>query len=391
MSRSKTLKDVAFYVGGRINNSVLTDSTYIGVDNMLPNRAGIKASDYTPKEGTSIFFKKGDILIGNIRPYFKKIWLATFNGGCSQDVLCIRPKEGVSSEFLYALLSQDSFFNYDMAGAKGSKMPRGDKKHIMAYPIKEIEKPVCVGNFIININQKIIINNAINAELEAMAKTIYDYWFLQFEFPDENGKPYKSSGGKMVYNEELKREIPEGWEIHTIGELLSFDKGKIPAALSDSQETATQAPYLTIAVVNGEEPQYCERHNMPLCNGATVMVMDGAASGDVYVGNVGVLGSTFAMLTSKRSDISDAMIYNILRANQKVYKRANTGSTVPHANRQFIESMKVALPPNMNLQSQTFDKIQKVINRNKKENQELASLRDFLLPLLMNGQVGFKD
>lgn len=242
-----------------------------------------------------------------------------------------------------------------------------------------------------NIDKKIENNNKINAELESLAKTIYDYWFLQFEFPNEEGKPYKSSGGKMVWNEELKREIPEGWEVFTYNNLFKFDKGKIPDELSDVRDGKLNNPYITIDVANGSLAQYCSSEKMIYCNGETIMVMDGAASGDVYIGNIGVLGSTFAMLSPVNVQISNSFIYWILKSNSEIYKKANTGSTVPHANRKYIESMKIALPKDIKKLTKIFDDLQQKINHNRKENRELASLRDFLLPMLMNGQVGFKE
>lgn len=254
-----------------------------------------------------------------------------------------------------------------------------------------IEEQAKISNVLQLIDDKIEINNKINAELESMAKTIYDYWFLQFEFPNEEGKPYKSSGGKMVWNEELKREIPEGWEVLELKEIFSFEKGKIPNELSDVKSEVCNREYITIDVANGGIPQYCESEKMVSCNGETIMVMDGAASGDVYVGNKGILGSTFAKLAPVKSNISNNFIYWILKSNSENYKKANTGSTVPHANRKYIEAMKIALPNNIHIFSDVFDNIQNKINHNKKENQELASLREFLLPMLMNGQVGFKD
>lgn len=239
------------------------------------------------------------------------------------------------------------------------------------------------------IDSKIEINIQIMAELESMAKTIYDYWFLQFEFPNEDGKPYKSSGGEMVWNEELKREIPEGWECVQLGEIFSFVKGKIPESLSDIQEEGLH-PYITIDVANNEKAEFCSGENMIYCNGEVIMVMDGAASGDVYIGNKGILGSTFAMMKKKRNDISDALIYLILKRQSVIYKKANTGSTVPHANRRFIENIKIPISRDMINLSRVFDETCEKIIQNRRENQELISLRDFLLPLLMNGQVGFK-
>ena len=257
--------------------------------------------------------------------------------------------------------------------------------------LPNLEKQKKVGNLLKSLDNKIELNNKINIELEAMAKTIYDYWFLQFEFPNEEGKPYKSSGGKMVWNEELKREIPEGWEVKKLKELFQFIKGKTAKSLVHNQINKDFKPYITIDVANGEIPKYCNDENMIICNGETIMVMDGAASGDIYVGIRGILGSTFAMLLPIDNSISSILIYHILQKYKDIYKKVNTGSTVPHANKDFIGNINVALPKDLSFFNSTFTSISKKIILNKKENRELTSLRDFLLPLLMNGQVGFKD
>ena len=124
-----------------------------------------------------------------------------------------------------------------MKGSKGTKMPRGDKSQIMDFviPNLEIDEQIKIGKLLKSIDQKIQINNQINQELEAMAKTIYDYWFVQFDFPDQNGKPYKSSGGKMVYHPELKREIPEGWGVEKLDDLGTIVGGSTPTkSISDN-------------------------------------------------------------------------------------------------------------------------------------------------------------
>jgi len=123
------------YVSDKVESSELNIENYVGTDNMIADMGGIELTTSIPKSGTSTKFSIGDILISNIRPYFKKIWLSDRVGGCSSDVLCIRTKKIVSREFVFATLARDDFFNYDVAGSKGSKMPRGDKKHIMEYPI----------------------------------------------------------------------------------------------------------------------------------------------------------------------------------------------------------------------------------------------------------------
>ena len=248
-----------------------------------------------------------------------------------------------------------------------------------------------VSSLLSNIDLKIENNNKIISTLESLAKTIYDYWFLQFEFPNEDGKPYKSSGGKMVWNDELKREIPEGWDAIKFGVIANFVKGKIPSfELSDEKDEINSTPYVTIDVANDAKPMYCNPEKLISLNGETIMVMDGAASGDVYIGNYGILGSTFSKISSNRKDISDALIYMLLNSYNVVYKKANTGSTVPHANTNFIKQMTIAIPKNCSNVSEQFTKLFKKIENCRKENRELASLRDFLLPMLMNGQVTFK-
>lgn len=143
-----SLYEVAQYSKDRILASELTDENYVGVDNLLPNKQGKIKSEHTPIEGKFTGFVKGDILVGNIRPYLKKIWFSDCVGGTNGDVLTIRviDKERVLPRFLYFALSTESFFNYDMNNAKGAKMPRGDKKAVMNYqfylPSLEIQEKV---------------------------------------------------------------------------------------------------------------------------------------------------------------------------------------------------------------------------------------------------------
>lgn len=131
----KRLCNISEYASDKVNNAFLNEENYVGTDNLLPNMKGKRPSEFVHQEGYSTAYKEGDVLIGNIRPYFQKIWLADNSGGCSADVLNIRGKQGVLPEFLYATLAREDFFRYDTRGAKGSKMPRGDKDYIMQYPV----------------------------------------------------------------------------------------------------------------------------------------------------------------------------------------------------------------------------------------------------------------
>lgn len=144
------LCDISQYSKDRIDAKELNSNTYVGVDNLLPNKSGKTISNYVPTHGTCIKYNEGDILIGNIRPYLKKIWLATNTGGTNGDVLVIQlTDKRVISKYLYYLLSSDDFFVYDMKHSKGVKMPRGNKDSIMHYTIplpniKEQERIVSI-------------------------------------------------------------------------------------------------------------------------------------------------------------------------------------------------------------------------------------------------------
>lgn len=135
---NKVLADVCEFVSGRIDIDELTFGNYISTENMLPNKEGITSARKLPTVKTTQKFETGDILVSNIRPYFKKIWMADKIGGCSNDVLVFRVKSGYSPKFLYYVLSDDKFFEYSTASAKGTKMPRGDKTAIMQYEVPDL-------------------------------------------------------------------------------------------------------------------------------------------------------------------------------------------------------------------------------------------------------------
>ena len=221
------LSSIAYYVTDKISSNDISLSEYVTTDCILQNKKGREvASNLPPQPCCLTRYQRGDILIANIRPYLKKVWFADIDGGASSDVLVFRAKEGHSPSFLYAVLLQDSFFDYVMQGAKGSKMPRGDKEQILRYEMPTLScSEESIGTFFLNLDQKIRLNEQINQNLEAMAKQLYDYWFVQFDFPNEEGKPYKSSGGKMVWNEKLKREIPDGWNCGNLFEIAVFTNG----------------------------------------------------------------------------------------------------------------------------------------------------------------------
>ena len=227
------------YSKKRINMEDITVDNFVTTDNLLQNKQGItKAVGLPPQSGFMPEFERENILVGNIRPYLKKIWFANIDGGCSADVLVFEVNKGYYPKFIFYSLFRDDFFEHMMKGSKGTKMPRGDKSQILDFliPNFDFSTQQKIASVLSSIDAKIELNNRINAALEAMAKTVYDYWFVQFDFPNGEGKPYRTEGGKMVWSDELKREIPEGWEVKSLSEITIVSNDSVNPFDSPNKE-----------------------------------------------------------------------------------------------------------------------------------------------------------
>lgn len=163
------LSNICEYTKDKIDIAVLDRDSYISTENMLPNKSGITIASSFPAASQAQAFFAGDVLVSNIRPYFKKIWFAKFDGGCSNDVLVLRAKKGVSKRFLYYILADDQFFAYSTATSKGTKMPRGDKTAIMKYEVPRLtyEEQEKISAILSVLDDKIELNNKINNNLAA--------------------------------------------------------------------------------------------------------------------------------------------------------------------------------------------------------------------------------
>ena len=161
------LSDICEYVKDKVNVAILDEETYISTENMMPNKGGITSASSLPTIAQTQAFFVGDVLVSNIRPYFKKIWFAEFDGGCSNDVLVFRARGGVSKRFLYYVLADDIFFFYSMATSKGTKMPRGDKAAIMRYEVPKLtyQEQEKIAGILEVLDRKIQLNAEINDNL----------------------------------------------------------------------------------------------------------------------------------------------------------------------------------------------------------------------------------
>ncbi|HHT7750724.1 TPA: restriction endonuclease subunit S [Streptococcus suis] len=259
-------------------------------------------------------------------------------------------------------------------------------------------------NLLSTIDKKILINNQINEELEAMAKTLYDYWFVQFDFPDENGKPYKSSGGKMVYNDQLKREIPEGWGVKQLGEIcefrngINYEKSETGDTLSKIVNVRNISNSSTFVTTHDLDSITLDRRRIEsyLVTDRTILITSSGIPGatrivsDIPVNTIYsgfIIGATVANLNLFYYVFYHLKNIEMLMSNQ------SAGTIMKNISQTTLSEIRIVIP-NKEIQKVFSNEVRSlldVIENNLKQNQELTQLRDWLLPMLMNGQVKVEE
>ena len=318
-------------------------------------------------------------------------------------------KELVDNNYLYYLLRL-KIKEIEALGS-GTTFKEVSKTSLENYEIDihDIAEQQKISNILNAIDDKIALNNKINQELEQMAKTLYDYWFVQFDFPDEKGRPYKSANGKMVYNEVLKREIPEGWEVGTLRDIckiirgVSYDKKVISDMYLKGFTPIFRANNIDNGHINYDSLVYVPND---LINSSQII-----RKNDVIMtmssGSLNHLGKTYKSKTNMNcsygafcSKITPTDNYRHYlssflssRSFQIYIKNMCLGTNINNLNNDHIYSAPICIPNTSLLDSfnSIADTIFSEIGKNEQENIELVQVRDFLLPLLMNGQVSVQN
>lgn len=245
-----------------------------------------------------------------------------------------------------------------------------------------------------SIIDKISLNNRINSELETMAKTIYNYWFVQLDFPDEEGKPYKTSGGEMEYNDKLKMEIPVDWTDGKLSEVANITMGQSPDGDSYNEDGEGMVFFQGSTDFNFRFPLVRMFTTAPsrIAQEADVLLSVRAPVGTLNVANEKCcIGRGLAALNSK-FESNSFVLYLMFYFKAMFDVQNRTGTTFGSIDKDTLYDLKFAKPP-IELQKQfqsIVGKYDKMILTRTRETQELITLRDFLLPLLMNGQVKLK-
>ena len=348
------------------------------------------------KNSNTKLLKKGDIIIsarGTVGALAQIGIPMCFNQSC----FGLRGKKGiVETDFLYYALK-----NYVHNIKKRSQGSVFDTINLNSFDLMEIEIPKelstqqKIASVLSALDSKIELNNRINAELEAMAKTLYDYWFVQFDFPDKNWKPYKTSGGKMVWNEELKREIPdlEGWSVGTLLDIANYANG-----LPCQKFRPTGNDYLRVIKIREMNEGFTSnselvRPNIPekaiIENGDVLFSWSASLEVKIWTGGKGALNQHIFKVSS--GDYPKSFYYYQLLNYLQHFKMMaeNRKTTMGHITQEHLQQSRIAIPP-----KELTKELEKIIApifsnkiNNEIENQKLTELRDWLLPMLMNGQV----
>lgn len=385
------LKNFCEFSDRKIEISKIARNTYISTENMISDKAGICVAPDLPNAVCVSAFQKNDVLISNIRPYFKKIWHAKFDGGCSNDVLVFRAKENADSKFLYYVLSDDKFFDYATATAKGTKMPRGDKVAIMKYSVPNFDITIQkrIAGILGALDDRIDVLRRENVVLEQMAQAVFQSWFVDFDIVRAKtaGTPESEVCEKYHISPELYAlfpsaltpdDLPLGWEKKKLGDFLILSYGK---ALKENDRVSGSVP------VYGSSGQI-GTHNESLVKAPGIVV-----------GRKGTVGSviwcdydfypidTVFYVQFLKEGACWYFAYFLL----KILKLQNLAgdSAVPGLNRDAAYAQTFVCPRTELLSS--FEEVADVlfckIKNNAEQIRTLSATRDALLPKLMNGEI----
>lgn len=330
--------------------SITTEDLYVSTESMGPNRGGVSRAASVPSEGKVSCFRKGDTLVSNIRPYFKKIWKADLDGYCSNDVLVFQPGQRCSADYLYWLLCDDAFFDYVMATSKGTKMPRGDKSAIMGYAIPSNSEMAQrnITSILNPIQAKIEMNAKLNGYLEELC----DALFLDF----------------------LER-ADSSWHEGTLEELAEVKYGKDHKKLADG-------PYPVYG--SGGFMRSAEKS---LFSGESVLIpRKGSLNNVMYVNGAFWTVDTM-FFTVPRIPGAAKFLYQYVKRLDLA--SMNSGSAVPSMTISILNALSLPIPPRDSLLSfnAKLQSMYDAVRANNLENRRLESLRDSLLPKLMAGEI----
>lgn len=365
------LSDICSFVKEKVDVSSLTKANYISTENMIPNKGGICEVAGMPTTAQTQSYKHKDVLVSNIRPYFKKIWKAKYDGGCSNDVLVFRANEGVSEEFLYYVLADDSFFNYAMGTSKGTKMPRGDKIAIMQYEVPPVNLSTQrkIASLLQSLDKQIEQNNRINENLEEQAQAIYQSMFI--DNPSSE------------------------WQEGTLSDIADITMGQSPSGSSYNEDGNGTVFFQGRAEFGFRFPTIrlftTEPKRMAYTNDTLMSVR--APVGDLNVAHIDCcIGRGLAAIHSKKNHQSFAH-YTMAALREQLDVFNGEGTVFGSINRNALNGMNILIPSTDSIDAfeEVVAPMDQAIRNNHDEICRLEQIRDSLLPKLISGELDVSE
>ena len=373
------LSDICSYRKEKIAVAELDRENYISTENMLPGKNGVTTATSLPTTIQTQKYAKGDILVSNIRPYFKKIWFADKDGGCSNDVLVFKTKDGTDPRYLYYVLANDTFFEYSMATAKGTKMPRGDKKALMEYevPDYDLNEQNKIADVLSPIDDKIRLNNKINKNLEEQLMALFSHSFAE-DIAAASTDTCPALGDLVVIIDNRGKTPPLTIE--------TFDYPIIDVGALKGTGRIIDFNNCT-KFVNQSTYKSWFRSGHPKPWDILISTVGSLAEMKIFLGSKGCVAQNVVAL--RATSISPLYLYQYLRLIRSDLVAYNIGSVQPSIKVTHIVKHPIFVPERSRLEA--FEKIAKVLTNqlydNYNENELLKKLRDALLPRLMSGEI----
>lgn len=324
---------------------------------------------------------KNILIIGRVGAYCGSIHYHKEKCWVSDNAIAGEVKSDYSIDYLYYLMKSLNL-NDRQVGSSQPLLTQGVLNNISVKIYESSQTQQSIAAVLSALDKKIALNKQINARLEEMAKTLYDYWFVQFDFPDANGKPYKSSGGEMVFDETLKREIPKGWKPFKLSELVTLSTGKEDANFATEQGIY---PFFTCS----EKILKCDVYSFD--TQAILLAGNGTFSVKRFTGRFNAYQRTYVL--EPKSKNLYPIVYFVIIDNVIKFTSGSRGSIIKFITRGDIENIDIVLPND--IENISFSEVLHTYLLQaellEKQNHRLTQLRDFLLPMLMNGQVSVAE
>lgn len=345
------------------------------------------------------------LIIGRVGAYCGSIYYHKEKCWVSDNAIAGEVKSDYSIDYLYYLMKSLNL-NDRQVGSSQPLLTQGVLNNISVKIYESSQAQQSIAAVLSALDKKIALNKQINARLEEMAKTLYDYWFVQFDFPDANGKPYKSSGGEMVFDETLKREIPKGWEVKSLGNLAEIVGGSTPStADSDnfcSNGTAWITPYDLSKnqdnkfISHGEidvSEKGIKNASLKKYPTGTVLMSSRAPIGYMAIARNEVTTNQGFKSFIPNKGFSKEFVFYAVKNSLKSIMQSASGSTFKEVSATTLHSIQAVFPKHELVEKYTerSKKIFKIQDNLEQQNHQLTQLRDFLLPMLMNGQVSVAE